>query len=81
MNHKSSSLNGSTNMSDSFQESLDNDIDCDTLVNDSANETQSTSAKISKQTNSSHTQQLTALVVYPTVAWALTQKLGVVKYF
>ena len=40
LNHKSSSPDGSANMSDSFQESSDSHIDCDTLVKDSDNEIQ-----------------------------------------
>ena len=60
LNHKSSSLNGSANMSDSFQESSDSDIDymVHALVHGSDNETQSTSVKSSNQINSSQTEQL-----------------------
>ena len=58
LNRISSSLNGSASMSDYLQKSSDSDFDCDALINDSDNETQSTSVNGSKETGSSHTQQL-----------------------
>ena len=48
LHHNSSSLNGSANMLDSVHESSDSEIDCDPLINESDDETQSTSVKSDK---------------------------------
>ena len=53
LNHKSSSFNDSTNMSDSFQESSDR-LDCNAL----GTEAPSSSDKSSKQASSIHGQQV-----------------------
>ena len=58
LNHKSSSFNDSTNMSDAFQESSDNELNCNALVNESDTEAHSSSDKSSKQASSSHGQQM-----------------------
>ena len=58
LHHSSSSINGSANMSDSIHESSDSEIDCDALINDSDDETQSTSVKSGKNTNSTQQSDL-----------------------
>ena len=57
LGHKSSSFNDSTNMSDSFQESSDGELDCDALLDSSDIEIHTTSDKTSKQSSSHHPQQ------------------------
>ena len=52
LHNNSASLNGSVNMSDSVNDSSDSEIDCDALINDSDVETQSTSVKGAKSSNS-----------------------------
>ena len=49
LNQNSSLLNTSENMSDSVHESSDSEVDYDALIQDSDNETQSTSAKLGKK--------------------------------
>ena len=49
LNQNSSLLNTSVNMSDSVHNSSDSEVDYDALIQDSDNETQSTSAKLDKK--------------------------------
>ena len=49
LNQNSSLLNTSENMSESVHESSDSEVDYDALIQDSDNETQSTSAKLGKK--------------------------------
>ena len=49
LNQNSSLLNTSVNMSDSVHDSSDSEVDYDALIQDSDNETQSTSAKLDKK--------------------------------
>ena len=57
MNHKETSANNSIEMSDS-QKSSDSDIDCEALVKNSDNESQSTSGQNAKYNNPGHTSKI-----------------------
>ena len=56
LDHKDSSVNDSLEMSDS-QESSDSEIDCEALVKDSDNESQSMSGQNAKYKNLGHTSK------------------------
>ena len=57
LNHKESSISESVDMSDSH-DSSDSDIDCEALVRDSDNKSQSTSGQTVKTSNTGHTSKI-----------------------